>query len=66
MELQPHQQRLVEEAAQNKDRLEKLKAFLQRDLKGIITQEEFDDLVAQLQVMTSLQTILERRIARFM
>jgi hypothetical protein len=66
MELQPHQQRLVEEAAQNKDRLDKLKAFLQQDLKGIVTQEEFNDLVAQLQVMTSLQTILERRIARFM
>lgn len=66
MELQPHQQRLVGEAAQNKDRLDKLKAFLQRDLTGIITREEFNDLVAQSQVMASLQTILERRIARFM
>lgn len=66
MELQPHQQRLVEEAAQNKDRLDKLKAFMQRDLTGIITQDEFNDLMAQLQVMTSLQTILERRISRFM
>lgn len=63
--LLPHQERLVEEAAQNKERLDKLRAFLQRDLSGVITQDEFQDLLAQSHVMETLQTILERRISRF-
>jgi hypothetical protein len=65
MEFLPHEQRVIDEAAQNKDRLDKLKAFLDKPFVQTLNPYEIADLQSQAEVMEKLQEILDRRIWRF-
>lgn len=65
MEFLPHEQRVIDEAAQNKDRLDKLKAFLDKPFAQTLNPYEIADLQSQAEVMEKLQEILDRRIWRF-
>lgn len=63
--LPPHQQRVIAEHAVNKDRLVKLKAFIDGDVFDTLPAAERNDLYEQGQIMQDLVTVLERRIDRF-
>lgn len=70
MQLQPHQQRVVDEKAQNDDRLAKLAAFIDTFDKGFsmfasLPEPERMRLYAQHRVMKELSAILGERIAAF-
>ena len=64
--LQPHQQRVVVEQQELKDRLEKLQVFINENplFKSLIEQEQMD-LQEQSVLMSQLNDILIRRISRF-
>ena len=67
-QLQPHQQRVVDEHAECLERLRKLRAFI-GDEKGLFRQlddAERHRLMHQEDVMTELATVLAERIAAFM
>jgi len=62
----PHQQRVVEEANELKDKFSKLGAFiLDNPIFLTLDQEEKNDLEKQYRAMEDYLVILERRISRF-
>lgn len=63
--LQPHQQRVVAEAAELREKLGKLETFSQGDVFKELPQDEQNDLTAQQLVMGDYLKILDRRITRF-
>lgn len=63
--LQPHQQRVVEELETLSDKSKKLSAFILSDVFKDLPKEEKEDLVEQLETMEKYADILERRIDRF-
>ena len=66
-QLQPHQQRVVDEHAECLERLRKLRAFI-GDAKGLFSQlddAERHRLMHQEDVMTELATVLAERVAAF-
>ncbi len=61
-----HQQRVVDEATELKDKFSKLGAFiLDNPIFLTLDQEERDDLEKQYRAMEDYLVILERRISRF-
>jgi len=64
--MQPHQQRVIDEHAELKERREKLALFVgSSPIFDTLPGAEQDSLQEQLIVMGSYQRILEQRIARF-
>jgi len=62
----PHQQRVVEEANELKDKFSKLGAFiLDNPIYQGLDQDEKNDLDSQYLVMEQYLIILDRRISRF-
>lgn len=64
-ELQPHQQRVVEERDQLQERTVKLRAFFATETFGSLEKEERDDLVRQSAIMGQYLAVLGRRVERF-
>ena len=65
-EYAPHQQRVVDEANELKDKFSKLGAFiLDNPIYLTLPQKEQDDLSEQYDVMEKYIFVLERRISRF-
>lgn len=63
--LPPHQQRVIDEKAQNDERMEKLCAFFDTPIfAGLIEEEKFD-MRYQFALMRELSGVLGSRIARF-
>ncbi|HCM2495378.1 TPA: hypothetical protein N3D36_004591 [Salmonella enterica subsp. enterica serovar Lehrte] len=65
-ELQPHQQRVVEESEQLQEKITKLGVFI--DSSGIfreMCEEDKLSLCAQLAAMNAYYTILQTRIMKF-
>ena len=63
MELQPHQQRVVEEAEQLDDKITKLEAFLKSDKVSVVDGQEVTLLGTQLQAMKNYSDLLHARIS---
>ena len=63
--MQPHQQRVVEEAAELKTKIEKLTAFINGEVFKSIDSGEQQLLALQLEVMREYVQILGYRIAKF-
>jgi hypothetical protein len=67
--MEPYQQRVVDEKAQNDDRLEKLGAFIDgkgnTSVFGELPEDEQERLVRQRSCMAELSGILGERIAAF-
>lgn len=63
--LQPHQQRVVVESAELKEKIIKLEAFLGTDVYQGLSEDERDALKVQLQNMAAYRDILEYRIGKF-
>lgn len=61
----PHQQRVIDEKAQNDERLLKLNGFFGTAIFTGLDEEERERLAAQARVMAQLSTILGDRIAAF-
>lgn len=65
-ELQPHQQRVVDEFKELEDKFKKLGAFiLDSPIYSTLPQEEKDDMQIQYDAMEQYYIVLERRISRF-
>jgi len=65
-EYAPHQQRVVDEATELKDKFTKLGAFiLDNPIFLTLEEEEQGDLQRQYAVMGTYLDILDRRISRF-
>ena len=65
-ELQPHQQRVVDEHKELKDKTSKLGAFiLDNPIYLKLEEDEKEDLKTQYDAMCIYQDVLERRIKRF-
>lgn len=64
-QLEPHQQRVVEEKQQNDERLTKLIAFNEGPVFARMDQADRQLMLRQQAVMTELSEILGQRIARF-
>jgi hypothetical protein len=64
-QLQPHQQRVIEEHSDLAQRADRLQAFIEGDVFDGLPLSERLDLGTQLDLMRKLQEILERRIGRF-
>lgn len=64
-ELQPHEQRVVEEKDQLKDRLDKLIDFLQKGQPSFIDDKNWQLLKEQCDAMNHYYTILITRIDLF-
>ena len=65
-EYAPHQQRVVDEANELKDKFSKLGAFiLDNPIYKSLEEDEQQDLAEQYNVMENYIVILERRISRF-
>ena len=64
-ELQPHQQRVVEERAELEDKLGKLQAFITGERFASVPDAEQGRLVLQHKLMESYALVLEQRIAAF-
>jgi len=65
-EYAPHQQRVVDEATELKDKFSKLGAFiLDNPIYPTLDTDEQQDLAEQYNVMEKYLVILERRISRF-
>ena len=62
IQLQPHQQRVVDEKQELDTRVEKLSTFVNSDNLNRASAEEQELLREQLVVMTKLQDILQKRI----
>lgn len=65
MNLQPHQQRVVEEKDQLSERLSKLVAFFQTPMFGTLSEAERSRLRNQARFMDGYAAVLEERIAAF-
>ncbi len=66
MELQPHQQRVVDEKTELDDKLTKLKAFIDGNpIFAGLPDDEKERLVRQHSCMTEYSEILGERIAAF-
>ena len=66
MELQPHQQRVVEERAELEDKLGKLQAFITGERFATVPDAERGRLVVlQHKLMEAYALVLEQRIAAF-
>jgi hypothetical protein len=65
MELQPHQQRVVEERAELEVRIGKLQVFITSEKFADVPDAEQGRLVLQHHIMTILSLVLEQRIAAF-
>lgn len=66
MELQPHQQRVVEERAELEDKIGKLQAFITGERFATVSDPaEQGRLVLQHKLMESYALVLEQRIAAF-
>ena len=64
-ELQPHEQRVIEEKDQLKERLDKLLAFLQKGKPSFIDDKNWALLNEQYDAMNWYYTILGSRIELF-
>ena len=65
-EYAPHQQRVIDEATELKDKFSKLGAFiLDNPIFPTLSEEERKDLDQQYMAMEHYLVILERRISRF-
>jgi len=64
-ELQPHQQRVIEERAELEDKLGKLQAFIAGERFAAVPDAEQGRLVLQHKLMESYALVLEQRIAAF-
>lgn len=64
-ELQPHQQRVVEERTELEDKLGKIHAFITSEKFASIPDDEQGRLVLQHKLMESYALVLEQRIAAF-
>ena len=64
-ELQPHQQRVVEERTELEDKFGKLQAFITGAKFASAPDAEQGRLVLQHHIMTALALVLEQRIAAF-
>lgn len=64
-ELQPYQQRVVEEAGELNGRITRLENFLAPSAAVTVTDEELDRLSRQLVAMKQYAAVLEERIAAF-
>jgi hypothetical protein len=64
--MQPHQQRVVDEKAQNDDRLTKLSEFIKTSpiFQGLPMDEQ-NRLLKQSRLMAELSAVLGERIAAF-
>lgn len=62
---QPHEQRVIEEKEQLRDRLDKLMAFLQKGQPKFIDDKNWLLLKEQLDAMNHYYTILDTRIELF-
>ena len=66
MELQPHQQRVVEEKKELDIKIKALQTFIERNEMFYFTStEEKSDMRRQLHTMETYSQILQRRINRF-
>lgn len=65
MELQPHQQRVVQEKQELDEKLTKLSAFLSSDAIVKVDEEERDRLRQQAHTMAHYSEILGARIEAF-
>jgi len=65
MDLQPHEQRVVEEKAQLDERLGKLFAFFQTEKFTGLSEAERSRLRNQARFMDGYAAVLEERIAAF-
>ena len=63
--LQPHEQRVVEERDQLKDRMDKLREFLQKGQPKFIDDVNWNLLQVQFDAMSQYYAILLQRIALF-
>ncbi|WP_413508246.1 crAss001_48 related protein [Serratia proteamaculans] len=63
--LQPHQQRVVDELNEIKQRGEKLATFIGGDVFGSLPVEDERLLEAQSHIMTAYVEVLTQRIKRF-
>lgn len=63
--LEPHEQRVVQEAAQNQERLEKLAAFIGGPVFAGLQEKDRRLLYQQHAAMSELAFVLAARIARF-
>jgi hypothetical protein len=63
--LQPHEQRVVEERDQLKDRMDKLREFLQKGQPKFIDEKNWALLNEQFDAMNWYYTILDSRIELF-
>jgi hypothetical protein len=63
--LQPHEQRVVEERDQLKDRMDKLREFLQKGQPKFIDDVNWNLLQLQFDAMSQYYAILLQRIALF-
>lgn len=62
----PHQQRVIDEAAELKDRFQKLNAFIDSNpIFKTLAPEEQSDMRSQVSHMESYWECLDRRIKRF-
>lgn len=64
-ELQPHEQRVVDEKEQLGDRLAKLREFLDKGQPSFIDDKNWGLLKSQFQAMSQYYTILLMRIELF-
>lgn len=64
-ELQPHQQRVVQEASNIKVNLDKLMAFGETDTFAALDEQEQQLLTEQSELMAELYEVLQMRIAGF-
>ena len=62
MELQPHQQRVVDEAEQLDDKIAKLEVFLKSDKVSLVDGHEVTLLGSQLHAMKTYSAFLHARI----
>ena len=65
MELQPHQQRVMEERADLEEKLGKLQAFITGERFSSLPDAEQGRLVLQHHVMLAYALVLEQRIEAF-
>jgi hypothetical protein len=63
--LPPHQQRVVDEKAQNDERMGKLSAFFDTSIFANLVEEEKFDMRYQYALMRELSGVLGNRIGRF-
>ncbi len=64
-QIQPHQQRVLDEKRDLDARLEKLRAFFGNPTFGMLPEDEQHLLIRQSEVMAQYSSILEARIAAF-